>query len=365
MSFSDSLIKRMKGKSREIAPAFGGLLIPAIFLWGFIAPVRAFTILPSGHLTTSVSLNQSYFDFSRYNLNATGLIELAPSVHAAIGLDYQPGEPISPIAWIDYSFLGSFRIQAGRFPIPFGVFNELGDPANNYLVTIPEICTDAIPTPWLDWGARAQWMQPLTDKETFSATFYISNGLGYGTDMRDSRQLTDNNSSNAIGARISLLSTRAGEFGASGYFGARDTAALQNLGLFGLDASTKIWLVELSGEYVAGLLSFSKGAFDAIYLGIDHLVDNSSGGYQSWACGAYLEAAFHASDFLVPSIRADILGYEDISSKTCISRQRIAVGAACYPVNPLVIKFEFGVLNDKYSEGVKLEPINLQLGVSF
>jgi hypothetical protein len=355
----------MKGKSIEMASLGGGLLVMISFLAGILNPVDAFTILPSGHLATSISLNQTYFDFSRYNLNAAGLIELAPNVHAEIGLDYQPGDPLSPIAWIDYFFLGSFRIQAGRFPIPFGSFNELVNPANNFLVTVPEICSDAIPTPWFDWGARLQWMQPITDKETFSASFYVSNGLGYGADMRDSRQLTDNNNSNAIGARMSLVSTRAGEFGVSGYFGARDNEALDNLGLFGLDASTRIWLVELSGEYVAGLLSFTKGAFDAIGLGINHLVDKSTGDYQSWTCGAYIEAAFHVSDFIVPSIRADIFGYEEIASKTLISRKRICVGAACYPVNPLAIKFEFGILKDKYAEGISLEPINLQLGVSF
>ncbi|NLI99434.1 hypothetical protein GX441_12380 [bacterium] len=357
------VFKRMRGMIRHAGASLKNIVFVILFV--FAVPVSGFTIVPSGHLATSVKFNQSYFDFSRYNLHASGLIELAPNVHAEVGLDYQPSEPLAPIAWIDYSFLNAFRIEAGRFPIPFGAFNELLNPSTNNLVSTPEICTDAVPTPWLDWGARLQWMQTISKNETFSASFYICNGLGYGTDLRTSRQMTDNNNSNAVGARITLVSSKAGEFGASGYFGARDNADSLSLGLFGLDAFTKLWLIELRSEYVAGLLSFPKGAFDAIVVGVDHLADQQGDGYQSWTCGAYLEAAFKVSDFIVPAIRADILGYEDLNSKTYISRQRLSVGTACYPVDPLVLKFEFGIVNDKNEQGIKLEPLNLQLGVSF
>jgi hypothetical protein len=353
--------KRNKGVRSSRYPFVKHL---ALFL-GLTISVWGFTIYPSGHLATSVSLDETYLDFSHYTLHARGLIELTPEAHAELGVNYLPGEPISPIAWIDYTFLEALRIQVGRFPIPFGVFNELANPVNNPLVTIPEICTDAIPTPWFDWGARIQWMQNLNDWETFSLSGYLCNGLGDGEDLRDSRQLSDNNNSNSFGARLALISTRFGEFGASGYFGARDNEGNQNLGLVGFDLNTSISIVELRGEYVAGLLSFEKGAINALGDAVDYLTHSSDAPYQSWTCGTYFQAAFHISQYAIPALRMDIIGYEDLSAGERISKRRLGLGFACYPVKPLVLKFEVGLLDDRNAEPpLSLEPLHLQLGVS-
>jgi len=335
-----------------------------LLLLGLVWSVQGFTIYPSGHLATSVRLNESYVDFGYYALHAEGLIELAPQAHAGLGADYLPGEPISPIAWIDYTFIEAFRIQVGRFPVPFGVFNELTNPTNNALVSVPEICTDAIPSPWYDWGAKFQWMQNINDWETFSFSAYVCNGLGDGNDIRDSRQLSDNNNSNAFGSRIALISPRLGEFGVSGYFGARDTESLHNLGLVGLDAQLQISIVELRGEYVAGLLSFDEGAFQAIGEALDYLTDTPDAPYTSWTCGAYLQAAFNISQYAIPAIRLDIIGYEDVTNGERISKRRLGLGFAAYPVKPLVLKFEFGILEDRHEKTLLLDPLPLQLGVS-
>jgi hypothetical protein len=331
---------------------------------GIAVSALGISFYPMGHLATSVRLDETYIDFSHYALHAEGLIEIAPQANAAVGLYYQPGEPISPIAWADYTFIESIRIQVGRFPIPFGVFNELANPTNNALVTSPHICTEAIPAPWTDWGARLQWSPNLNNWETMSFSVYLCNGLGYGETMRDSRQLSDNNQSNAFGTRIAIISPRAGEFGASGYFGARDAADSSKLGLVGLDAHSRIGFVELRGEYVAGLLDFHEGAFQAIGEGFDYLADEPDNPVASWTCGAYFQTEFHLSQYAIPAIRLDIIGYEDANTGVRIMQRRLGLGFACYPISPLVLKFEFGLLDDRHEENIQLEPLNLQLGVS-
>jgi hypothetical protein len=332
---------------------------------GLTLPIWGFTIYPSGHLATSVSLDKTYLDFSRCTLNARGLMEITPQAHAELGVNYLPGEPISPIAWIDYTFFEALRIQVGRFPVPFGVFNELSNPANNSLVSIPEICTDAIPTPWFDWGARIQWMQTLNDLETFSLSAYLCNGLGEGENLRSSRQLSDNNNSNSFGARLAIISSRFGEFGTSGYFGARNNEGDQNLGLVGIDLNTRISIVELRGEYVAGLLSFQEGVISALGDAINYLTGSPDASYQSWTCGAYVQVAFNISQYAIPALRMDIIGYEDLSAGERISKRRLGLGFACYPIKPLLLKFEIGLMDDRNAETpLSLEPLYLQLGVS-
>ncbi|MBD3286052.1 hypothetical protein GF338_06910 [candidate division WOR-3 bacterium] len=338
----------------------------SVVLWGLLilmnVPAKAVTIYPAGHLSSVVKIRESYFDFSQYNLHATALIEIAPETNVELGVDYQQGESLSPIAWVDYTFLNSLRIQAGRFPMPFGVFNELDNPKYNLLVTTPEICVDAIPAPWIDWGARIQWMQAITPTETFSLSAYICNGLGYGQDLRDSRQMSDNNMSNSYGSRIALISNRFGEFGASGYFGARDDASTKNLGLVGLDLHTDLSILDLRGEYVAGVLEFDEGAVQAIRIGLDELL-NSPPGALSWTNGFYFQLALKISKYAVPTVRFDYLGYEDLNLGKRIYQNRFAIGVSCYPIEPLVVKLETGLINDRYGKELQLAPLHLQVGV--
>ncbi|MBN2379664.1 hypothetical protein JXM67_07680 [candidate division WOR-3 bacterium] len=346
------------GRPRKFRVMLVGVLLFVVT----ITFVRGVGIYPSGHLASVIKINESYFDFSQYNLHAAALVELAPEVNVELGVDYQPGETLSPIAWVDYSFLKSVRLQVGRFPIPFGVFNELSNPNNNTLITTPDICWEAIPTPWVDWGARIQWTQKIAKLEAVSLSAYLCNGLGYGQDLRDSRQMTDNNTSNSYGARIAFISPRFGEFGASGYFGARDDESIRNLGLVGLDVHSSVSIVELRGEYVAGLLEFRDNAIDAIFYGFEEMVDNP-GEYTSWTNGFYLQLALHISQYAIPALRFDYLGYEDLDLGKNINRQRLGLGVACYPIEPLVIKFETGFTNDNHENTLRLAPLHLQLGV--
>jgi len=334
-----------------------------LLIAGSLFPAFGFQFYPSGHLAASVSLNESYFDFSNYSLQATGLVELIPQSYAKFGVYYHPSEPISPLAWIDYNFAESFRIQLGRFPVPFGAFNELGTPRNNPMVTAPLISVDAVPAPWLDWGARLQWMPQLTDWEALSISAYLCNGLGYAQTLRDSRQLKDNNHSNSFGTRIAFNSPRIGEFGVSGFFGARDENDNRNLALIGIDARSRLSIVELKAEYVAGYLSFSNNALAAIKNGVEALAKLPAGEYQSSVYGVYMQASLHFSSFVVPAVRLDIIGYDDIDQKVIFQKKRLGLGVSVYPVRPLVIKFEFGILNNNENQ-IKLEPLNLQLSVS-
>lgn len=323
-------------------------------------------IYPEAYLSAAVRTNETYFDFSQYNIQVTGLLELTPNAHAEAGAYYQPQEGISPLVWVDYSALlfgNMFRIQLGRFAVPFGAFNELDNPLSNPLISSPEVCIDAIPSPWFDWGGRVQATLPVNHTETFGLSLYLCNGLGYAGDLRDSRQFEDNNRYNSFGTRLSLVSTRFGEFGASGYYGVRDTTGDVRLAMVGFDASTKIWLVDIQGEYVAGFLSFDEDAVSAVREALNYLTSASFNG-ESFAFGTYLGLGFNVSRFLVPSVRGDLLVYKDFESSIYKLRRRLGVGAAVYPMQSLVIKYEFGVVDDRESERVIFEPMSFQLGVS-
>jgi|GEM_PF-3148508 len=356
-----NVLTRIKWRGKAMRHCRGVVFI-GLLLTLIVVPVQAVTIYPTGHLASVVKINNSYFDFSQYDLNVAALIEIAPEINMELGVDYQPGESLSPIAWIDYTILNAFRIQVGRFPIPFGVFNELDNPKTNILVTNPELCINAIPAPWTDWGARIQWMQRISNSETFSLSAYVCNGLGYGLNIRDSRQMTDNNASNSFGTRIALISNRFGEFGASGHFGARDDASTRNLGLFGLDIHSKISIVELRGEYIAGLLEFQDGAIEAILIGWDE-IRNSAPETLSWTNGFYLQLALNISQYVIPAVRFDYLGYEDLNLEQRMNQNKFAIGVSCYPIDPLVIKFETGLINDRYGRDFQFAPLHLQVGV--
>lgn len=335
-----------------------------LLLAGLIQPVLAFSFYPSGHLATSVQFDESYIDFGNYTVQASGLLEFSPEIHAELGLYYQPDDVPAPIAWIDYVFVKALRLQVGRFPVPFGAFNELNAPHNNYMATTPHICHDAVPTPWVDWGARIQWMQKMTPWETFCFTAYVCNGLGEGLTLRESRQLTDNNSSNGFGTRISLSSARAGELGLSGYFGARDALNQINLALVGADLHSRIGFFELRGEYVAGFLEFPEGLLTALQQGVNYLMPENQPEEASWTCGAYVHTAFHISRFVVPSLRMDIIGYRDIETGSAIIKQRLGLGFAIYPIEPLMLKLEMGLADESNYDGLQLEPVHLQIGIS-
>lgn len=320
-------------------------------------------IYPEAYLSAAVRTNETYFDFSQYNIQVTGLLELSENVHALAGVYYHPREGISPLAWIDYSFRDALRVQLGRFAVPFGAFNELDNPLSNPLISSPQLCIEAVPVPWFDWGGRVQFMQPVNHTETFGLSLYLCNGLGYSGSLRDSRQLQDNNRYNSFGTRLSLISTRFGEFGMSGYYGVRDTAGDARLAMVGFDASTRFWLVNVQGEYVAGFLSFDDNAVAAVREALTYLT-SAAFDAESFAFGTYLGVSVNVSRFVVPSLRGDLLVYKDFESSTYMLRRRIGLGVAVYPMQSLVIKYEFGVARDRETERVIFEPIAFQLGVS-
>ncbi len=82
--------------------------------------------------------------------------------------------------WVTYEFARALKIQAGKYLIPFGTFNQLHSPMDNVFVTTPLITQFIAPSPWTDLGACLKGSVAFSQTQAFSYSLFVGNGLGEG-----------------------------------------------------------------------------------------------------------------------------------------------------------------------------------------
>lgn len=201
--------------------------------------------------------------FDNYFFNPIFLWQANDNLLLEAELEYEHGGDEIELEYADiYYILNDYiTLGAGKFLVPFGVFNDRLHPSwinkvagglggsgrplsHNYIV----------PVAFSDVGIQVRGGVPITDEAKLDYALYVTNGLegAEGTAVRDLRDENgrDNNNNRAVGGRLGVRLPRF-EAGVSGYNGAYTPDGQQDYTMLGIDGA--FWwtpLFELRGEWV-------------------------------------------------------------------------------------------------------------------
>lgn len=199
--------------------------------------------------------------FDMYHFNPIFLYQIEENLLASVELEFEHGgdEIAVEYAQIDYLWSDYVTLTAGKFLVPFGVFNRRlhpgwiskvpGRPLSNYHV---------VPTGWSETGlmfSGAAGFGENGGRVNYAA--YVTNGLegAPGDDTRDLRKgdpRDKKNNNKAIGGRFGIVPAAGMEFGGSAYtckYDAQINPEL-NISFLGFDAEYHHEdIFELRGEY--------------------------------------------------------------------------------------------------------------------
>src|SRR3989338_1518010 len=204
--------------------------------------------------------------FDNHHFNPIILAKVTENVLMESELEYETGgtDIALEYAQIDWLLNDYVTFVAGKFLVPFGVFNERLHP--NWINKVPNRplpMNEVIPVDWTDVGIQArgnlplgEWFGSVPEQVSMECALYLVNGLE-GTEGVSLRSLrtgarTDDNNNKALGGRMGLKLPPWAEFGASLYRGAYTPRnASDDLTIFGFDGAY-FWSdrFELRGELI-------------------------------------------------------------------------------------------------------------------
>ena len=172
-------------------------------------------------------------------------------------------------AYIDYTITEPVTLRAGKFLVPFNVYNTKLYPADvAKLATPPFMNTDLVPSKWAETGIQVYGSIDTGTAVGMDYTVYLVNGLETNGDLLASdgtvgiaeeeyflpemknNDVDLNDGNKAIGGRLGIASPAGFEAGISGYKGAYTTDGARDLTLLGLDACYAYEAFEVRVEYV-------------------------------------------------------------------------------------------------------------------
>lgn len=198
--------------------------------------------------------------FDMYHFNPIFLYQMQDNILASVELEFEHGgdEIAVEYAQLDYLWNDYVTITAGKFLVPFGVWNRRlhpgwiskvpGRPYSNYHV---------VPTGWAETGVMFSGAVGFGENGgRINYAAYLTNGLegAPGDDTRDLRKTDarDKNHDLAKGGRLGIVPVAGAEVGVSFYTGKYDVGMDPELDLnfFGFDAEFHHEdYFELRGEY--------------------------------------------------------------------------------------------------------------------
>lgn len=245
--------------------------------------------------------------------------------------------------WVTYEFDNALKVQAGKYLVPFGTFNQLHSPMDNVFVTTPLITQLIAPSPWSDLGACLKGSVAFSKTQAFSYALFVGNGLGEGTSMFASGQSSDNNLNKGMGGRIAFVPLDGLEIGGSGYYDIFDDLDSQAYTIFGGDLSTNTLGFELKGEYCQGRIEnpaiYGDGKIEGFYAQLGYTIARVVQPHVRYDQGKYKDS-FHGLDENLDGIPD---GIDGDSVWYC-------GGIAIFPTPYLVFKFEYDRRMDKPSD---------------
>ncbi len=175
-------------------------------------------------------------------------------------------------AYIDYALLEPVVLRAGKFLVPFNVYNDTLYPADvAKLATVPFMNLGIVPTKWAETGIQIHGSIDTGTVAGLNYAIYLVNGLEGSPNTVTLNPVTGavtvtptsisamknndidlNDSDKAVGTRIAITTPVGFEVGLSYYMGAYTADGDNDLTLLGLDACYAYEAFEIRAEYVSG-----------------------------------------------------------------------------------------------------------------
>jgi hypothetical protein len=225
-------------------------------------------------IVEKIGSDDKEFFFDNHHVNLILLGQITGDLFAAAEVEYEhAGEEIAlEYGYFGYTGLGSVRIMAGKFIVPFGRFNrDLHPTPINRLIGRPHGFRDILPQTYSDVGVWVSGAAEINEDGRFVFDVFAVNGL-LGEDGGGIRSFRDNDrekaafgrdDNKAVGGRVGLEFPYAGfDVAGSLYHGKYAESASGeslDLTLAGLDASYQKDGLLLRGEVVRASQDSSGG----------------------------------------------------------------------------------------------------------
>lgn len=184
--------------------------------------------------------------------------ELGDDVVVAAEIEWARSEPNSQdaaevdadlvCAYIDYTITEPVTLRAGKFLVPFGVYNTRLYPADVAKLAKPPFISSA---KWAETGIQVYGAIDTGTEAGLDYAVYLVNGLeedAAGTIVKNNERDV-NDGDKAIGGRLGITTPVGFEAGLSAYKGAYAADGSQDLTMFGLDVCYAVEAFEIRGEY--------------------------------------------------------------------------------------------------------------------
>lgn len=158
-------------------------------------------------------------------------------------------------ACIDCKIVDPITLRAGKFLVPFNVYNTTLAPADvAKLATAPMMNQNVIPSKWAETGLQIYGAIDTGTEVGLDYAVYMVNGLdGTALDAIPAMKNNDvdvNDGDKAIGGRLGLTTPGGIVLGISGYSGAYTADGAQDITMLGLDVCYAYEAFQLIAEYV-------------------------------------------------------------------------------------------------------------------
>ena len=259
-------IEKMARKGLFTALVF--MLASAVASAGGLEPGSASGALEIGGyadvLYTKYDTTKTTFVLGHFVLDAAA--ELGDDVVVAAELEWARSEPNAlsaaagtdgalVCAYVDYAILEPLVLRAGKFLVPFNVYNDRLYPADvAKLATVPFMNLSVVPTKWAETGIQIHGSIDTGTAAGMDYAIYLVNGLegAGGIASMKNNDVDSNDSNKAVGTRIAVTTPVGFEAGLSYYMGAYTADGNSDLTLLGLDACYEYEAFQIRAEYVSG-----------------------------------------------------------------------------------------------------------------
>jgi hypothetical protein len=238
-------------------------------------------------------------------------------------------------AYIDYWLRPNIALKIGAILTPFNRFDEFHDPLTNFIITRPQVSREIVVSAWKDVGIDLHGYINITEQSSLSFDVYSINGLGSGTNLRDSRQYRDNNEKLSFGSRFNLRYRDFIEIGGSVYKGPWDDDGKYNLTLMGSHLMLNTSIADVYGEY-AQAVSQNPSPVD----------DGNMSGY-------FIQVSRLIKSSFRPTIRFGSLDYLDKGNmfgrdinKGDKDMNELSLAFSYYPTSKIVFKIEYSIIKE-------------------
>ncbi len=193
--------------------------------------------------------------FDAHNLNVIVVGKLRGDLFVAAEVEYEHGgeEIALEFAYLAFTRWRYVNIVAGKFIVPFGVFNVNHPAWINKVPGRPFGLDNVLPTGYEDVGLMLRGGLPAGFLSRVTYDVWVVNGLA-GPDSGDLRGMRDNvvdvDRDKFVGGRLGFVSRMGLDVGASVHTGKYDPADGLRVTLFGADGRYARGEFEIRGEYV-------------------------------------------------------------------------------------------------------------------